>query len=753
MYARPSLRGARHDLDQWQKLPIHLVDVAAIALEIARGCTADKSFHLLAQTGGFLHDLGKALEEWQRMLQDSVLRGMKRRVPHAIHGAAYAADLGLTDVALAIAGHHAGIPNQGHLRDKCDEYRGQAQRAFDLLTPECARLTIDPTLFLKAAPNKVRTVRDRLSQDLRVRMLESVIVDADRTNSATGQASYRHNTLVGAEEYLARLTNIVRDRAVRTRVDSVRRARADVLQVCLDAAGLEDSLFSLNAPTGSGKTIATLAFALRRAVLNPERARRIIVVIPYLSIIEQNAAVIASIVGPENLFEHHSGNLVGRDDDEGASEEGDRRRALEENWNAPIVVTTSVRFFESLFSNHPSDLRRLHSVANSVVIFDEVQTLPRHYLAPMWSALRGLVDDFGVTCLLSSATLPDIDKAIRPIERSIAAAPRTTREILIDRSGVHGVLRRVKVTWPRAEKTFDELADTILRHPRVLIVVNLKRDALSLYRTMRGQLASAEGLWHLSTNMCPEHRTLWLKQIGERLVAGEPCRVVSTQLVEAGVDLDFPVVFRSIGPLDSIAQAAGRCDREGLLTDIAGAPAGQLHVFDLGSQSDHMATTSYGEGSKATRELLRAVPDPDIADPLLFDRYYEDWLGGVSDDARAGKLDARDLQPLRKEGQFKEVAEAFRYIDQPTRSVLVPFTQDAAALISCIEKGATLTPQQWSLAQRYSVGVFPNAFQALQAAGAVFQANSALDIWASRSSSYSSEFGLGVEVPGGLLEA
>lgn len=740
LYARPG-RGQRvmADCSDWQPLTEHLLAVGKISKQLAKGVTNDSSFQANAAAMGLLHDLGKATPEWQRMLRDSAIRGVHRRVPHAVHGAAYARASGWQDIALAIAGHHAGVPNvagENGLDERCDDNMDAALAAFDILRGECAKTGVDMDSSLaNAVAASTHGLTSRLRLDVRIRMLASILADADRTNSATRSDEYTVRGLTGAHEKLGRLLQVAQSRSGSTVVTAVRDARNSVLHRCIEAAGWDDRLVTLNAPTGSGKTLATLAYALARAAVRPADVRRIIVVIPYLSIIEQNARDIANIVGEHNVFEHHSGNLVASADDESPDDRSERRRQLAENWNAPVVITTNVRFFDSLFSNHPSALRRMHSIANSLVIFDEVQTLPRHYLAPMWSMLRGLVDDFGVSCLFSSATLPDLDAAVRPIEKSLQVQGLSPpREILDNRERLHAGLQRVSVRWPARVETIPEVASQLATHTRVLAVVNRKRDALDLFAEL-GKHVGETGTWHLSTNMCAAHRTDILKAIRHDLKAGRVCRVVSTQLVEAGVDLDFPVVFRAMAPLDSIAQAAGRCDREGKLTDAEGMPAGEVVVFDLGTDHDHPSGTAYRQGGDTTRTHLLLNPQLDIARTEVFDDYYTEWFG-------KGSLDARGIQAKRRQQDIKDVAEAFRYIDEPTRAVVVPYEAEGGLLVGKLRDGRQPDPNDWKTMHRFAVALYPHQMASLHSAGLIYQANPDLDIWVAELRAYDARLGL-----------
>lgn len=403
-----------------------------------------------------------------------------------------------------------------------------------------------------------------------------------------------------------------------------------------------------------------MAFALERALALPE-VRRIIVVIPYLSIIEQNAQVFIDALGADAILEHHSGDSDAREAED--FYENPRKRRATENWDAPIIVTTSVRFFESLFSHRPSDLRRVHNVARSVVILDEVQTLPRNFLQPILGMMEDLANQWQTTFLFCTATQPAFEKSKPEDSRW---KPGTVQEIMPQPRDLFGQLKRVVVEWPKEKSTWKEIAAGLVDAGRALCIVNTRSHALALYREVAGNPAvGADSLFHLSARMCPAHRLKTIAEIKGRLEdASASCIVVSTQVVEAGVDLDFPVVYRAVGPLDSIAQAAGRCDREGLLTAASGCPAGKVIVFEPEDQSTPPGV--YREATERTRALIRegglSIDDPECI------RQYFDRLYG---EANLGA----DTEKLRRESKFRDLSKEFEMIPDNTESVFVPRLQ------------------------------------------------------------------------------
>ncbi len=635
----------------------------------------------------------------------------------------------LIAVAGAIAGHHAGLADLvGGLQEKLKQTKFLSEaRALT------ARASVDsPGLSRTLA--SLSTVRDvdpgkvPWKYDLYIRMLFSCLVDADRLDSGGNkpiQASLR------AEERLVQLYSHLDRLHTMSTEGAVKQMRAEVLQDCLDAATSEARLFSLSVPTGGGKTLAAMAFALRRAAMEPERFRRVIVVIPFLSIIEQNAQVYADIFGPDALLEHHSGSmekLVERDanhfqpvtdkkDDEEKHFQETGLRSETENWDAPLIVTTSVRFFESLFSNRPSDLRRVHSIARSIVILDEVQTLPRRLLGPLLEMMHELVEDWGVNFVFSTATQPAFE---RPAHKGSSAKdlrwkPGTMTEIVRRPDRLREALKRVEIQWEIAAPAgWPEVAQRMVAAPHCLAIVNLRDQAAALYEQVLRAAPEAgiasDGIFHLSTRMCAAHRLRVLGKIRERLKADLPCHVVSTQLVEAGVDVDFPLVLRALAPLDAIIQAAGRSDREGKLTAMLGRPGGKVVVF---LPEDHrLPPNEYEEAAKITETIARQAEEDltsiqvDSIDAIQ--QYFERYYSVDPEDMGEKLLD------LRHKLSFATLAENFEMISSRTRDVYVPDDDDGRHAIERL-RSPGLTPAYRRILlrglQRHIVGLSPWEFE------------------------------------------
>jgi CRISPR-associated endonuclease/helicase Cas3 len=469
-----------------------------------------------------------------------------------------------------------------------------------------------------------------------------------------------------------------------------------------------------------------MAFALERACAFPD-LRRIIVVIPYLSIIEQNAQVFIDALGRDAILEHHSGDTDAQDDEEFYNNPHRRRAA--ENWDAPIIVTTSVRFFESLFSHRPSDLRRVHNLARSVVILDEVQTLPRQFIQPILGMMEDLAKNWCVTFLFCTATLPAFEKS-KPDDPRWESG--TIQEIMPHPRELFGQLKRVEVEWPRGKRTWKEIALAVVGARRALCIVNTRNHALALYREVSGrpELDSAS-VFHLSARMCPCHRLKTIAAIKERLEdPAAPCVVISTQLVEAGVDLDFPVVYRAVGPLDSIAQAAGRCDREGWLTAKLGRPAGKVIVFE--PEEPKLPPGVYLEATERTQALIRegglSIDDPDCI------RRYFDRLYGEAD---LGE----ELEQLRTDLRFRDVGEKFKMIADNSQSIFVPYDAQARDLIGQLNAAGVLHLNVRRRLQRYTVGLYPNEIQTAAQRGVLYEVRRGSDLWVCPEGFYDEKLG------------
>ncbi len=567
----------------------------------------------LAWWAALIHDGGKAWCEWQAKLLRVEASGARVGLDHKSYGVQLARQHGLEPVEWAVAGHHGGLTR----RDEVDALFGQdANREEQLrLGPwadsERVLRTLVPEIFsqVPSLPGDFVDGANRMVKEFALRFLYSCLVDADVLDTQAhrlGLAGPRVGPGLDAplvlERFLARRAEFVRRRPS----SPMDRLRESVFEQAMAAAMVGPGLFRMTAPTGAAKTIAAAAFGSRHAAEFGKR--RVVVAVPFITITEQNAAVYRTLLNDDApgaepvVLEHHSNVDVDRTAGDGRTRLWQRLAA--ENWDAPFVVTTTVQLLESLFGRRPAQMRKVHRLADSVIVLDEVQALPHRLLPQVADALRILSERFGVTVLLSSATQPEL-WSLSPL------AALKPREVVQDVEAVFAGARRVRYQWRVDPKP--PLADVVAEaagYGQVLVVVNTVKDARVAFERARDIAASGVRVVHLSTGMCAAHRQLVLERARGWLAAGESVFLVSTSLIEAGVDVDFPVVYRAVAPPDSQAQAAGRCNREGRL----GTEGGLVVLFD---PADGGAPPSYRtQTDKAAAYFGPGKADPDDLDAL-----------------------------------------------------------------------------------------------------------------------------------------
>lgn len=679
-----------NDKSTWQPLKEHLEAVSGISAQYAEAFSASQ----FAQAAGVLHDLGKYSAEFQMRLEGSPIR-----VDHSTAGAKeaiqlYGAAAGKV-LAYAISGHHRGIPDYGSVEDE----RSLAAR-LELEPRDYSAYSGDSLSFPDRSTMKLPVSplpgQPGFSVQFFIRMLYSCLVDADFLDTERAfdgdKALSRSICYPSLDELERRLIRHLEKLSASAPDTLVNRGRATILKACIDRAAEVPGFFSLTVPTGGGKTLSSLAFALRHAVTHG--LRRVIYVIPFTSIIEQNAQVFRRALGPEAILEHHSNFEYPGEDSDDWTDQVARLYLATENWDAPLVVTTSVQFFESLFANKSSRCRKLHNVARSVIILDEAQMLPTHHLQPCLGVLRELTANYGSTVVLCTATQPALE-GLLPQDTVI-------REIAPDPPRLYAEFRRVVAT--RLGPLDDAaLAQRVLEHPQALCIVNTRAHARELYKL----ISSEPGAFHLSACMCPRHRSAQLDSIRQALQDGGPCRVVSTQLIEAGVDVDFPAVLRASAGLDSVAQAAGRCNREGRFHK------GQLFMFEA---VDHPLRGWFQRTASVAEMALRGGNDPLGLDTVktYFEKLY---------DVESDQLDSCGILKLSEAGrrdldfQFESIARQFSVIDSALASIVIPWDDEAHELI----RTAKYAPSRRVLRrlQPYVVQVYPNQFFALERSGSV----------------------------------
>lgn len=670
---------------EWEPLEQHLTRVAELARAFARRFDAGDWGYL----AGLWHDVGKYRPEFQLRL-----RGETVHAPHAGVGAALAHTkqpaLGKL-LAFVIAGHHTGLANLKDsstsptpLSETLTEFREIADQILEIASPTVlgAEIPALPQWFQDLYQRSDPEARIR-HQAFFIRMLFSALVDADRLQTAEFYAKAEgrepdhkrlmYDTLKELRDRLDRYIDHKRDEAQRNAATPMNQLRAEVLDACRKAALGDPGIFSLTVPAGGGKTLSAMSFAIKHAIRR--EMDRVIVVIPYTSIIKQNAERYKEAFSPDgsspddtNVLEHHSAIDEQRRKEENAESEL-RRQTAAENWDAPVVVTTSVQFFESLFSNHPSRCRKLHRVAKSVIILDEVQTLPPALLLPILDGLKELTASYGCTVVLSTATppaleqrsyLPDGLSGVKPIVHDPA------------RLFESAAAQRVRVEWRVSKVTpYEGLAVELNSYEQVLAIVHRRQDARELC-----EMLPKEDRFHLSALMCPAHRIDRLQLIEQRLRDRKRCRLVSTQLVEAGVDIDFPVVYRALAGLDSLAQSAGRCDREGRRSLEAGEPAGRFVVFRAPTLPPPGTLRTAMEITDVLLQLARTEPELngglDPFNPRHGELYFRHLYA-------AKQLDQHQILTEVKQMNFANVNAKFQMIDKNgMRPIVVPYGEGLA---------------------------------------------------------------------------
>jgi CRISPR-associated endonuclease/helicase Cas3 len=615
----------------WHCLDDHLRSTAELASRFAEPFGGGQ----VAWWLGLLHDVGKASCEWQARLREVAGAGRPVGVPHKLLGARLAQDRGLGSFALAIAGHHGGLTSAAALKA---ELRSPAEAERSRQADATARLThVLPGLVDSGHIQPPEAWHEALVREMAVRLCFSALCDADFLDTSA-HFSGSAIPLAGPEADFGTL----RDRYEQSRKQllvgrpesAVDAVREEIYRACLQAAATVPGVFRLAAPTGSGKTISAGAFALHHAAAHG--LRRVIVAVPFLTITEQNAQVYRDLLeGPGAagvVLEHHSGADLDRPSQRWA-------KLAADNWDAPFIVTTTVRLFESLFDRRPAAMRRLHRLAGAVIVLDEVQSLPHQMLVPILDGLRTLVSHFGATVVLSSATQPDFWH-LSPWQN----LPAT--EIIAEPAVLMSRLRRVNFVWHLdPEQDLPGLASDAAGSEQAMVVVNTTADARTVFEAWRGTVPAGVA-WHLSTRMCAAHRRRVLAEVRRRLTADEPVLLVSTQLIEAGVDIDFPLVYRVIAPADSLLQAAGRANREGRLP-------GKGTVIIV-SPGDAGHPPAYRKLVAATRVYFGpGKADPDCLAALR--GYYQHIYGSLNlEDAAAV---GQKIQQARRQMDFQAVTD------------------------------------------------------------------------------------------------
>jgi CRISPR-associated endonuclease/helicase Cas3 len=634
-----SKNGRRDSLEE------HLSRVAELARTFAAGFGGADSAGIL----GAIHDIGKARPDFQRYLERLEAGEENARGPvHSIWGAVLwyvvARQIGWREICLPVAGHHGGLSEASKLSQDLGKLAVESADTIERL-----REALSQTALLRGIRLCQQPLREcRL--ELHVRLLLSALADADflateeHFDPTTASSRGKWPALRALWPLFEEKQRNLMEEAGKS-WNPVQEVRTEVYNQCLRVAEARPGIFRLTVPTGGGKTRSGFAFALKHALVN--QLHRVIVAVPYTSITDQTAKVYRELVGADAVLEHHSGV-----EDRGEEETGsyDRACLATENWDAPVIVTTTVQLFESLFARRPGKVRKLHNVVRSVLLLDEVQTLPPELLSPTLGVLRDLVENYGTSIVLCTATQPAFNDT--PYLKEFDGVE--IREIVPEYREHFQNLRRVEYERRVSMVSWVEVAAEVSQHPQVLVILNSRRDALRLLESVGKQ----DGLFHLSTLLCGAHRRKVLDEIGRRLSERLPVCAICTQVVEAGVDLDFPTVFRALGPLERIVQAAGRCNREGRRSE-----PGKVVIFEPADGG--VPRGAYRAGFEQAKVLLDRKGAECLHDPAVHKEYFQRLYSVVD-------LDRRNVQDSRKDLNFPAVAERYRFIDETT-PVLVQY--------------------------------------------------------------------------------
>ena len=655
----------------------------------ARYCAAFAQLFDAEEQGrlaGLAHDIGKYSLSFQKRLQGGP------PVDHSTAGAFECMKIQQPFAAFAVAGHHGGLPDGGGRGDSGDAGTlfGRINRAAQGKLDDYSVWKQELSLPAAAVPGFLQ--KDKPAGMFFTRMLFSCLVDADYTDTGAFMAGQTADDGEPAsmDQLWERLQTYISGWFPPK--EELNARRCAILAQCIqEGEHRAPGLFTLTVPTGGGKTVASLAFALAQA--KARGMKRIVYVIPYTSIIEQTADTFRKILGPENVLEHHSSVLFDTDETGELTPDALKLIRATETWDAPVVVTTAVQFFESLFSCKPSQCRKLHNLTQSVIIFDEAQMLPLPYLRPCVWAMTQLTAHYGSSAVLCTATQPALGPLLREFVPDLSAT-----ELCPLAAEDWGAFRRV--TFRRAGKLiWDELTGHLQGQNQVLCVVNTRQAAQTVFDKLTG-----DGNFHLSTLMYPAHRRAQLEEIRRRLDAGLPCRVVSTSLIEAGIDVDFPAVYREEAGLDSILQAAGRCNREGKRSSADSV----VTIFRSEAGSPRLFATAIGAGRYVMEHW------EDIASPEAIHAYFSTLLDLSGRDAQ----DKQGILPLMANEcfPFRTVAERFHLIDDKSAVTVYIPRGDGADLITRLRAGECSRNLYRQLGQ-YGVSIYQDHFNRLDQAG------------------------------------
>ncbi len=629
-----------------QRLEDHLNNVA----NLTKYFLVSTPFSDLGWLSGIIHDIGKSTDEWQEYLQKSIYSEENgysniQKIDHSSLGAQYTfkycEDKNIAKIiSYVVSGHHSGLLNYDgspSLLSRLNKELPETNIQYSVNNYSIENFN-DPSLF---------------SPQFMIRMLFSSLIDADRIDSSGKTLDNNYNIKEIYNRFFYNLNNMLKN----TTYNNLNQYRLEILNQCIDKAKLSNGFFSLTSPTGSGKTLSSTAFGLEH--INYNNQNKLIYIVPFLSITEQNAQILRDFTYKDAILEHHS-NF---DYDRFNEFEKEEIISRAENWNANMIVTTFVQFFESLYKNKPSKCRKLHNIANTTIIMDEVQQIPLEYLKPCITVLKELVNNYNCSVVFCTATQPSFYKS-----KILTDGIENITHILDNPNYYFDKFKRVEVSFV-GKKTNDELINMLDCNKSELIVVNTKKEA-------KGIASMVDGCYYLTTNLCPQHRRDILCRIKQDLNNNVPCTVVSTSLIEAGIDISFERVFRAITGVDSILQAGGRCNREGELNKL-----GEVIVYIPENGLPKGKIKSMGQ---ITEKYLKQGYD--ITSTETINKYFKELYEKYKE-----KLDKKDIVGRLTRGvknldfPFQDVSDDFRLIDQNTYSVVVPYNEESNYMIENID--------------------------------------------------------------------
>ena len=646
------------------------------------------NFKLIFKIAGLLHDFGK----YQPAFQNYLINGGRRgSVPHASWGAGFARLLGGLEASIAIDGHHKGLPDNSAWKGDTEPFKRGEVSDFENITKNFLNDAEVNESDIKNPDSLAFT--DKSQREIFIRYLFSALTDSDWLSTEEHFDQDKFNMRIGVALSADSMISKLEEEFLRKSKDGeINQLRNDARNQAIQKADMPCGFYSLALPTGMGKTLTSMAWALRHAKKN--ELKRIIVVLPYINIIDQTAQILKSIFGEKWVLEHHSGynedDNNGRDVKEGCSPIEGRKKLACENWDYPVIVTTTVQFFESLFSNRPSQCRKVHNIAESVVIFDEVQAIPKEVILPTLQMLKDVQAVMKTSFLFCTATQPAFEKrdgfdgisSICPLIDDPAVLYDKTRRV------EYNVLNELKpIDYGSLLKTVVQTGDS------ALVIFNTKKATLEFYNCTR-ELENWEKKYHLSTAMCPSHRKGVIKNVREDMEAKKKILVVSTQLIEAGVDFDFPVVFRAMAPLEAVIQSAGRCNREGRL----GALGGKVYLFKL--QDGGMPNKTYAACAGHAEELIKQDINQ-LHGHTMFNEYYAQVVRLYVDP------DKYNINEARRQFNFETVNGAYHIIENATEGLFIyNYSDESRQLLHSLEYKEFLSRDDYRRMQTYTVQVY-----------------------------------------------